>query len=102
MYVWSSGQEPLEEVESDLNSSIQENNSLNLESTSAILIEQSTGQILYAHNIHEQLRPASVTKVMSILLIMEALDSGKINLTDQVPCSENVCKYGWFSNLVRS
>ena len=94
MYVWSSGQEPLEEVESDLNSSIQENNSLNLESTSAILIEQSTGQILYAHNIHEQLRPASVTKVMSILLIMEALDSGKINLTDQVPCSENAASMG--------
>ena len=92
--VWSSGQEPLEEVESDLNSSIQENNSLNLESTSAILIEQSTGQILYAHNIHEQLRPASVTKVMSILLIMEALDSGKINLTDQVPCSENAASMG--------
>ena len=94
VYVWSSGQEPLEEVESDLNSSVQENNSLNLESTSAILIEQSTGQILYAHNIHEQLRPASVTKVMSILLIMEALDSGKINLTDQVPCSENASKMG--------
>ena len=94
VYVWSSGQEPLEEVESDLNSSIQENNSLNLESTSAILIEQSTGQILYAHNIHEQLRPASVTKVMSILLIMEALDSGKINLTDQVPCSENAASMG--------
>ena len=94
MYVWSSGQEPLEEVESDLNSSVQENNSLNLESTSAILIEQSTGQILYAHNIHEQLRPASVTKVMSILLIMEALDSGKINLTDQVPCSENAASMG--------
>lgn len=94
VYVWSSVQEPLEEVESDLNSSVQENNSLNLESTSAILIEQSTGQILYAHNIHEQLRPASVTKVMSILLIMEALDSGKINLTDQVPCSENAASMG--------
>lgn len=54
---------------------VTDNNSLNLESASAILIEQSSGRILYAHNIHEQLRPASVTKVMSILLIMEALDS---------------------------
>ena len=56
---------------------VNDNNSLNLESASAILIEQSSGRILYAHNIHEQLRPASVTKVMSILLIMEALDSRK-------------------------
>lgn len=79
-----------------------ESNSLNLESQSAILIEQSTGQILYSHNIHEQLRPASVTKVMSILLIMEALDSGKISLTDSVPCSENASSMGGVSNLVRS
>lgn len=71
-----------------------ESNSLNLESQSAILIEQSTGQTLYSHNIHEQLRPASVTKVMSILLIMEALDSGKISLTDSVPCSENASSMG--------
>lgn len=54
-----------------------DNNSLNLQSASAILIEQSSGKILYAHNIHEQLRPASVTKVMSILLIMEALENRK-------------------------
>ena len=69
-------------------------NTLSLESGSAILIEQTTGQILYEHNIHEQLRPASVTKIMSILLIMEALDSGKINLTDTVPCSENAASMG--------
>ena len=69
-------------------------NFLNLESGSAILIEQTTGQILYEHNIHEQLRPASVTKVMSILLIMEALDSGKISLTDTVPCSDNARNMG--------
>ena len=71
-----------------------DNNSLNLESQSAILIEQTTGQVLYSHNVHEQLRPASVTKVMSILLIMEALDSGKISLTDNVPCSENAASMG--------
>ena len=75
-------------------SEVTDNNSLNLESASAILIEQSSGRILYAHNIHEQLRPASVTKVMSILLIMEALDSGKISLTDSVPCSENAASMG--------
>ena len=75
-------------------SEVTDDNSLNLESASAILIEQSSGRILYAHNIHEQLRPASVTKVMSILLIMEALDSGKISLTDSVPCSENAASMG--------
>lgn len=69
-------------------------NVLNLESESAILIEQTTGQILYEHNSHEQLRPASVTKVMSILLIMEALDSGQIALTDNVPCSEHAASMG--------
>ena len=67
---------------------------LNLESESAILIEQSTGKILYSKNEHEQLRPASVTKVMSILLIMEAVDSGKVSLTDTVPCSENAASMG--------
>ena len=75
-------------------SEVTDNNSLNLESASAILIEQSSGRILYAHNIHEQLRPASVTKVMSILLIMEAIEAGKISLTDSVPCSENAASMG--------
>lgn len=69
-------------------------NPLNLESGSAILIEQSTGQILYDYHMHEPLRPASVTKVMSILLIMEAIHDGKISLTDSVPCSENAASMG--------
>ena len=69
-------------------------NTLNLESGGAILIEQETGKILYNHNAHEKLRPASVTKVMSILLIMEALDSGQISLTDKVVCTENAAGMG--------
>lgn len=44
--------------------------------------------------MHEQLRPASVTKVMSLLLIMEAVDSGRISLTDTVPCTEDAAKMG--------
>lgn len=75
-------------------SEVENNNSLNLESGAAILIEQKTGQVLYSHNIHEQLRPASVTKVMSILLIMEAINSGKINYDTQIPCSENASSMG--------
>lgn len=78
----------------ETNSGVVDDNSLSLESGSAILIEQTTGQVLYSHNIHEQLRPASVTKVMSILLIMKALDSGKITLSDSVPCSENAASMG--------
>ena len=78
----------------ETNSEITDDNFLGLDCGSAILIEQTTGQVLYTYNIHEQLHPASVTKVMSILLIMEALDSGKISLTDEVPCSENAASMG--------
>ena len=87
-FVWSS-QNLLTEVSSNLNST-----DLKLESGSAILIEQNSGNVLYEHNCHEQLRPASVTKVMSILLIMEALDSGKISLEDKVPCSATAAAMG--------
>lgn len=67
---------------------------LGLSSGSAILIEQNTGKILYGKNIHEKLRPASVTKVMSVLLIMEAIDSGRLSYTDTIPCSENAANMG--------
>ena len=80
--------------ESETTSTTETTNSLNLQSGGAVLIEQRTGQILYNHNMHEQLRPASVTKVMSLLLIMEALDSGQIALTDTVPCTEDAAGMG--------
>jgi len=63
-------------------------------SKSAILIEQSTGSILYEKNPDEKLAPASMTKVMSMLLIMEAIDSGKLNMTDVVTISENASNMG--------
>ena len=69
-------------------------NPLNLDCESAILIEQNTGEILYSYNVHEKLRPASVTKIMSILLIMEAIRSGKINYDTKIPCSENAASMG--------
>ena len=69
-------------------------NSLNLTCGGAILIDQNSGNILYEHNMHEKLRPASVTKIMSLLLIMEAVDSNKISLTDKVPCTEDASKMG--------
>ena len=92
VYVWSNNTSTNNILQTVSN--VEENNSLNLESGSAILIEQTTGKVLYSHNSHEQLRPASVTKVMSILLIMEAIDSGKITLETQVPCSENAHSMG--------
>ena len=67
---------------------------LDLKCKSAILIEADTGTILYEKNSHEKLRPASVTKVMTLLLIMEAIDSGKISLNDMVGCSERARKMG--------
>lgn len=93
-YVWSNNSKESIQTNSDINETENTNNSLNLESESAILIEQSTGKVLYSHNEHEQLRPASVTKVMSILLIMESLDNGQISLDDFVPCSENAASMG--------
>lgn len=61
---------------------------------SAILMEQSSGQVLYELNADEKLPIASVTKTMTMLLIMEALDSGKINLTDMVSTSEYAASMG--------
>lgn len=88
-YIWSTSQEILETSSSiDSQEQISESNPLQLESGAAILIEQNSGQILYEHNIHEQLRPASVTKIMSILLIMEQIDSGALSYSDTVSCSE--------------
>ena len=69
-------------------------NTLELTCGGAVLIEQDTGKVLYEHNSHEKLRPASVTKVMSLLLIMEALDEGRITLEDRVPCSETASSMG--------
>lgn len=76
------------------NASMVNDEELDIESESAILIDQESDNILYEKNIHEQLRPASVTKVMTILLIMEALDSGEISLQDKVPCSEKASSMG--------
>ena len=61
---------------------------------SGILMEQSTGEVLYEHNPDERLQIASVTKTMTMLLIMEALDSGKISLSDTVTTSEYAASMG--------
>ena len=90
-FVWSS-----DEVTSSVNANASSDGSplLNLECGGAVLIEQNSGKVLYDHHMHEKLKPASVTKVMTILLIMEALDSGKITLDTKIPCSENARSMG--------
>lgn len=89
IYTWSNSAKPLTET-------IPTNatTSLSLNVGSAVLIEQNSGQVLYNQNMHEKLRPASVTKVMTILLIMEAIDSGKLSYTDKIPCSERAAGMG--------
>jgi D-alanyl-D-alanine carboxypeptidase (penicillin-binding protein 5/6) len=89
IYTWSNSAKPLTETIPTNATTI-----LSLSVGSAVLIEQNSGQVLYNQNMHEKLRPASVTKVMTILLIMEAIDSGKLSYTDKIPCSEKAAGMG--------
>lgn len=67
---------------------------LGINAKAAILIEETSGNVLYEENPDERLPIASVTKIMTMLLIMEAVDSGKITLDDMVSVSENAMSYG--------
>ena len=67
---------------------------LNISGKSACLMDVATGTVLYESNAHEPLAPASVTKVMTLLLIMEAIDSGKIRWEDTVTASEAAAAKG--------
>ena len=67
---------------------------MQLEAKSALLMDVATGTVLYEQNAHEALPPASVTKVMTMLLIMEAVDSGRIGLQDAVTASETAAAKG--------
>lgn len=70
----------------------EENKKLNVKSS--ILMSLDTGDVIKQNNAYEHLSPASVTKLMSILLILEAIDSGKIKLTDEVAATENAVSKG--------
>ena len=67
---------------------------LDVAGKSAVLMDAATGTILYEKNAHEKLHPASVTKVMTMLLIMEAIDSGRIGWNDTVTASEAAAAKG--------
>ena len=68
--------------------------SLGLDCRSAILMEASTGEVLYEMNADEALPPASVTKVMTLLLVMEAIEDGRLSLDETVTASDHACSMG--------
>ena len=68
--------------------------SLAANAKSAILIEPTTGKIIFEKNSHEKLAPASMTKIMSMLIIMENIDSGVIKWDDKVTASKNASSMG--------
>ena len=78
----------------------EESKGLDVEAKSAILLEPTSGEVLYEKNSKEKFAPASVTKIMTMLLTMEAVDSGKIKLSDKVTCSENAKKMGGSTMLL--
>lgn len=88
----------LKEAKSEENDETQETaanpDSLGITAKSAVLIEGSTGEILYEKDKDLQMEPASITKIMTLLLIFEALEDGKISLTDEVSVSEHAASMG--------
>lgn len=79
--------EPAQQVDTNVSAQL-------INAKSGILMEASTGEVLYEQNANERLQIASVTKVMTMLLIMEAIDSGKISLDDMVTTSEYAASMG--------
>ncbi len=67
---------------------------LPVEAKAALLMEKETGQVLYAENEHERLEPASVTKIMTLLLVMEAIERGELKYEDTVTVSANAASMG--------
>lgn len=66
----------------------------NITSKSALLMDYSTGKVIFAHNEDEKLPPASITKIMTLLLAMEAIDSGKLKWDDEIVVSEHASSMG--------
>jgi len=65
-----------------------------IQSPSALLMEASTGEVIYEKNADEQRSPASITKIMTLILIFDAIDSGKIKMTDEVVTSAHAKSMG--------
>lgn len=82
------------EVEEDTSTPTANEESLAIKAKSAILMDAKTGKILYEQNAKLALPPASVTKIMTLLLAMESIESGKIQETDMVTISEYAASMG--------
>ena len=93
-------QESKESPKSEKGNDTSKAESNEIEARSALLMEPCTGKLIYEKNIDEKFAPASVTKIMTMLLTMEAVDSGKISLDDKVTCSENAKKMGGSTMLL--
>ena len=65
---------------------------IELNSPSAILIDAGTGKVLFEKNVNEKLEPASITKIMTLLLAFEAVDQGKANLSDELKSANELGK----------
>lgn len=61
-----------------------------IQAKAALLVDANTGNIVYAKNEHEELYPASLTKIMTALLVLEAVDSGKLSLDQQLTASDTI------------
>lgn len=96
----AAGQEPDIAVASDMIVQAEQAKEVNseggpaLQAPSAVLMEASTGQIIFEKNADEKRSPASITKIMTLILIFDALDSGKIKLTDEVVTSAHAKAMG--------
>ena len=84
-------QTPLEE---NLQANATIGESLQINAKSAILMEFNTGAILYESNIDEKMAPASITKIMTLILVMEALEAGKLTLQQEITASEHAASLG--------
>lgn len=65
-----------------------------ISAASAVLMEKATGELLYSKNAHDRLSPASITKIMTLLLIMEELEAGRLNVDDIVTASKRAASFG--------
>ena len=67
---------------------------ISISAKSAILVERSTGRVLFEYEADKQMPPASITKIMTLFLVMEAIESGKLNFETEVTASEHACSMG--------
>ena len=66
--------------------------SIDIQAKAALLLDQNTGKIVYAKNEHEELYPASLTKIMTALLVLRAVDEGKLTMDQSITARESACE----------